>query len=85
MTTTATITTPTTESYTGWYRPRPGAEWRLILEAASHAAALDALLDTCRRRSGDLCVLPSDQKPDRLYVSRGVNSQRPVTAGLHVR
>jgi hypothetical protein len=51
-----------TAHYCGWFRPL-GGRWGLVVQAARYDSALEAVLESVGRRSGDLIVLPAGQRP----------------------
>ncbi len=50
-------------AFAGWFRPQGGRRWCKLVEAPSHAAAYDALLEVAHG-SGDLLVAKGSHNPN---------------------
>jgi hypothetical protein len=64
------MTTQTTTTWAGWFRPSRKAPWERLAEAASYGACLDALHEATHQDNGEVLIAPVGLDPNRDSASR---------------
>jgi hypothetical protein len=68
-------------AWTGWFRCRLGAPWRVVCQGESEAEVWD-LLAAVVRESGDTVALPSHRHPDqKTRLQRSERGHGPLMHG----